>query len=495
MKKTKFEHGKKFISLFMVALLFATFAGPSVVLADDFSQTSKLGPTDPADSDHFGFSVGSDASNRYFVVGAPDKSGGGAAYVFYRGTGYEQMAKLTASDGASNDEFGYSVAIHHDFIVVGAPGDDSDEGSAYVFEFDKGGTETWNQLAKLTASDGAANDRLGTSIDIYDISTHNSDETVVVGAEHDGSSAGKVYVYENTGTWSDTTQDAILSASDGHNGNKYGHSVAVARETDQHIIVGSPGFSSGTGAAYIYKKPGGGWSTTSTHTAKLTVSEGSSGDDFGEAVDISALFGTTDVTQYAIVGAPSYGTGGKAYIFERPENLDWSTTSTYTGSFLPDDLGSGDNFGTSVTYYIDRLAIGAPNNNTNQGAVYIFSPDRNGWATDFTSSYEKQTGSDSTGGDEFGISVSMDGSETRGQIFLTSGAHLDDEGGTDRGMAFLYTYNPTEYPQNEQKPGGGGGGDRDGGVPEFQDYIYILTILIAVGMMYKVMPKFSIQKK
>ena len=76
---------------------------------------------------------------------AGDKSG--SAYVFRSsdgwdgGTTYDQVAKLTAADGAANDAFGGSVAIDGDTIVVGANGDDdggSNSGSAYVFEDDSG---------------------------------------------------------------------------------------------------------------------------------------------------------------------------------------------------------------------------------------------------------------------------------------------------------------------------------------------------------------------
>ena len=66
--------------------------------------------------------------------------------------------KITASDGASSDLFGFSVAVGNGRIVVGAYGDGSFSGSAYIFDLD--GT----QLAKITASDGAAGDYFGISV-------------------------------------------------------------------------------------------------------------------------------------------------------------------------------------------------------------------------------------------------------------------------------------------------------------------------------------------
>ena len=103
-------------------------------------------------------------------------SDSGSAYVFTRtGTTWTEQAKLTASDGAADDRFGSSVAIAGDTIVVGAYWDDdngSDSGSAYVFT--RTGT-TWTEQAKLTASDGAADDQFGRSVAI-------AGDTIVVGA-------------------------------------------------------------------------------------------------------------------------------------------------------------------------------------------------------------------------------------------------------------------------------------------------------------------------
>ena len=90
-----------------------------------------------------------------------------------------QLAKLTADDGAASDYFGYSVAISDGIAVVGARADDdkgSDSGSAYVFEMsDSSDATSWTQVAKLTADDGASGDNFGFSVAI-------SDGTIVVGA-------------------------------------------------------------------------------------------------------------------------------------------------------------------------------------------------------------------------------------------------------------------------------------------------------------------------
>jgi dUTPase len=118
----------------------------------------------------------------------------GSAYVFVRsGTAWTQQTKLTASDGAVDDNFGYSVSISGDYVVIGAYGDDvsyAEQGSAYVFV--RSGT-TWTHQAKLTASDGVANDYFGFSVSI-------SGDYILVGANSDdigtNTEQGSAYIFQ-----------------------------------------------------------------------------------------------------------------------------------------------------------------------------------------------------------------------------------------------------------------------------------------------------------
>jgi hypothetical protein len=138
-----------------------------------------------ASGDIFGQSVAIYGSTA--VVGAPYKNSyTGAVYVFVRsGTAWSQQAKLTAADGASRDYFGISVAIYGSTAVVGAPGKNSNAGAAYVFV--RSGT-AWSQQAKLTAADGASGDNFGFSVAIYR-------STGVVGALGKNSNTGAAYVF------------------------------------------------------------------------------------------------------------------------------------------------------------------------------------------------------------------------------------------------------------------------------------------------------------
>ncbi|HMA83251.1 MAG TPA: FG-GAP repeat protein, partial [Candidatus Thermoplasmatota archaeon] len=91
------------------------------------------------------------------------------------------VKKITASDGAEDDYFGFSVSISGDTIVVGAPYEDVNDdnnGSAYVFTRNNQTADDWGQVKKLTASDGAAGDQFGFSVSI-------SGDTIVVGAPYE----------------------------------------------------------------------------------------------------------------------------------------------------------------------------------------------------------------------------------------------------------------------------------------------------------------------
>ncbi|MBL6998064.1 MAG: hypothetical protein ISR75_06480, partial [Phycisphaerales bacterium] len=133
----------------------------------------------------------------------------GSAYVYrFDGSSWIET-KLLASDGAYLDEFGGSVAVDGDTVVVGARLDDdngSSSGSAYVYRFDG---SMWVET-KLLASDGASDDRFGYSVSV-------DGDTVVVGARYDddnGSSSGSAYVYRLDEREYDCNSNGILDICD-----------------------------------------------------------------------------------------------------------------------------------------------------------------------------------------------------------------------------------------------------------------------------------------
>ena len=160
-----------------------------------WTQQQNFVASDGAADDKFGFSVSLSGDTALVGAYGDDDNGGwsGSAYVFVRsGTIWTQQQKLLSGDGAASDHFGWSVSLSGDTALVGAYADDDtelDSGSAYVFI--RSGT-TWTQQGKLTASDGATGDQLGSSVSL-------SGDTALVGAQFDddtGPSSGSAYVFE-----------------------------------------------------------------------------------------------------------------------------------------------------------------------------------------------------------------------------------------------------------------------------------------------------------
>ncbi|MBC7730035.1 MAG: FG-GAP repeat protein [Microbacteriaceae bacterium] len=145
----------------------------------------KLTASDAAALDRFGFAVAT--SGALIAVGAPfdDDSGSasGSVYLFDAATG-ARLRKIVATDGGANDQFGISLELVGNHLAVGAWGDNDGAGSVYVFD-----VTTGLQLGKLVASDAAPGDILGRSVAL-------SGSAVIAGAARDGdrgADSGSVY--------------------------------------------------------------------------------------------------------------------------------------------------------------------------------------------------------------------------------------------------------------------------------------------------------------
>lgn len=333
-----------------------------------------------------------------------------------------ELAKLTASDGGADDQFGFFAAISGDTVVVGAPRND-DTGAAYVFERDAGGPGNWGQVAKLTASDGAADDRFGWSVSV-------SDGTVVVGSPRDddaGDHSGSAYLFEKPGTgWANITETAKLTASDAAELDGFGWSVSISGDMVVVGAIGDDDNGDGSGSAYLFARPQAGW-TDGTQTAKLIASDGTRDDFFGGSVSVS---GDT-----VVVGARSaeydYTYAGSAYVFERPQG-GWIDT-TETVRLMSSDAANEDYFGSSVSIRGDVAVIGAPYDDDNgygSGSAYLFERDAGGQGN--WGQVGKLTASDAAGGDNFGGSVSISGDT------VVAGASFDDDSGGSSGSAYLF---------------------------------------------------------
>jgi len=215
------------------------------------------------------------------VIGSPfdDVRGwhSGLVYVFERNGGaWTKQAKLVPDDGVEGDEFGMSVSISGDTIVVGSPGDDInmdnyDGGSAYVFERSGG---IWTQQAKLTAifdTTPSFLESLYISSDYFGTSVSISGDKVVVGSPY-SDNGGSAFVFERSGgAW---TQKAKFTADNGFEGDEFGASVSISGNT---VVAGSPK-SGAKGSVYVKNLSYGTDATSgSVRTSSASVSDASLG--------------------------------------------------------------------------------------------------------------------------------------------------------------------------------------------------------------------------
>jgi hypothetical protein len=361
------------------------------------SNQVKIKPSDGAASDFFGYFVAV-GSGRIVVGAALDDDNGvdsGSAYIFnLSGT---QLAKIKPSDGAANDTFGDSVAVGSGRIVVGAPADDdtaTNTGSAYIFNL------SGTQLAKIKASDAAANDLFGGSVSV-------GSGRIVVGARDDsdnGASSGSAYIFDLNGN-----QLAKIKASDGAVSDAFGIATAVG---SGRIVVGAVGDSdngASSGSAYIFDLNG-------NQLAKIKPSDGDVGDFFGYVVSV----GSGRIVVSAPFDNDNGSDSGSVYIFD--------LNGTQLAKIKASDGAANDGFGDSVSVGSGRIVVGADGDDddgSGSGSVYVF--DLSG------TQLAKIKASDASAADSFGSRVAV------GSGRIVVGAFGDDDNGSASGSAYIFT--------------------------------------------------------
>jgi hypothetical protein len=325
-------------------------SGSAYIYATSGTKVATLANPAPAQSDIFGSSVA--ISGTSAVVGAPYDDGTctdqGAAFVFNATTGALSLT-LANPTPVNYDDFGYSVAISGNYVVVGAPYDDTgytDSGSAYVFNATTGALVT--TLANPTP---AASDAFGYSVAI-------SGTTVVVGAPNDDTGttdSGTAYVFSTTGTLLATLAKTTRAASD-----NFGKSVAISGNI---AVVGAPNDDTGAtdaGRAFVFN------ATAGTLVANLSNPTPVASDMFGASV---AIWNNT-----AVVGIPYDDTvatdAGLAYVFNASSGALAATLNNPTPWF-------SEHFGASVAIDAGKAIVGTPlevpsTSTGDRGAAYIF---------------------------------------------------------------------------------------------------------------------------
>jgi hypothetical protein len=253
---------------------------------------------DQFDHNRDAFATSAGLSGDVAVIGADGDddvaTDAGAAYIYRRsGDNWVEEAKLTASDGQSGDNFGYSAAISGDYALIGAWNASGSQGAAYIFEYQAG---AWVEAAKLVADDGAAGDQFGSwFLDI-------DGDYAVVGALNDddlGTNAGSAYIFyrDADGNWS---QQAKLLASNGITDDQFGTSAAIS---GNFALIGS--FDGAY--AYLFERIGESW----VERYVITSSDYETGDDFAYALAMDGAYAAIGADDDVINGTET----GSAYVY------------------------------------------------------------------------------------------------------------------------------------------------------------------------------------
>jgi len=358
----------------------------------------------PSDGYPVAFGASIAASGDDLVVGAPgyitEDGVVGTAYVFHRvGPKWIEIGKLRPEfEGIDGEDFGLTVAIEGDYIVVGAPHIiggvvGGGYGRAFIFRRDDRGTpddpldDQWWQDAELRTPDEI---RFG---DLFGRSVAISDGVVLIGRPGSSQTSGSAYLYRRMdNVWRHV---GSLNPSDATYDDRFGDAVSLSAG---FALVGAPhrsDFGIRSGAAYAFREIAGAW----VQESKLTAKNAAAFDFFGNAVSLAH--------DTAVVGAqgqdvPASGAGA-AYVFVKGE-CAWSTETQLLGG----DTNGTDGFGQAVATNGHWAVIGAPGKEDasiiadHVGATYLFRRDGARW-----SEQRKLTASDPRAGLVLGASTAV----------------------------------------------------------------------------------------
>jgi len=332
-----------------------------------WAETQKIVAADGLAGDEFGYRVAIQPSQIFvtaYNATIGTNTAQGSAYVFESNFGFDdwaQVQKLTADDGAIFDNFGQSIAIDGNVLVIGANGatigDQGAQGAAYVFAYDG---ISWTQQQKLIASDGDAVDNFGVSAAI-------GDDVIFIGSPYAAvnghANQGAVYVFETSaGGWTEVDK---LTASDGAANDSFGMSMSLDGST---LVIGATG-ADGHGAAYVFQGFNG---TFWKETQKLVADDAAPGDNFGDAIGVSGSEVLIAADVATVDGNTSRGAG---YLFATPDGVTW----TQTHKFVASDGTTDDFLGAAAAYDGQTAILSSPhpviNGHAWQGAAYFYARD------------------------------------------------------------------------------------------------------------------------
>ncbi|SNR15294.1 hypothetical protein [Tenacibaculum jejuense] len=375
---------KKKILLVLTIFSFLAYSQNSCTLDETkltgtFTTTSvggtKIKASDAASNHRFGERVVIDG-NIAVTVSRSNGEAAGKVYVYTNdGSGnWSQQTILTASDSFAGDNFGSSIALQGNYLVVGASAQTNssavDTGAAYLFEYD--GSSTWTEVAIFEPSDGSSDDRFGVSASI-------EGNMVLIGARN-GSVGGCAYLYENDGTGTFTYTETKLEpqVQSNYSGARFGHDVLI--KNGRAYVSGPYDYSSvgnaSAGSVQVWDQANDGtW--LRTHRLRGTLTN----ETFGWSIDVEG--------DYLAIGAMKFETSststaneGRVYVYKADINGDYLDSNRVMIQNTDKDSFADQRLGTDVAIENGFLYVGTwGDGKTNGDAVYIFKDDgTNNWS-------------------------------------------------------------------------------------------------------------------
>jgi hypothetical protein len=338
-----------------------------------YSQLAFLTANDGEIDDWFGDSVA--VHGDIIVVGASEflSDGPGAAYVYRIITdennnfvSISQVAKLTASNGVANDYFGFSVAVRGKYILVGAIGVDKngslDFGSAYLFGnlSNNSNTPEWTELQQIQPNDL-------TEADLFGYSVAMDDNIAIIGTCRGNAAYVFAPVNSSSSSLSLSTSWTLTAKLTGSMSSDFGYSVAVTRNW---IVVGAFGDDNsngnGAGAVFVFTKTSSSSSSTWTQMTQLLAADGAAEDWFGISVSISKDASTIVVGADWVDFNSNITNSGAAYMFRNINSM-----TTQMGKFVAADRNANNSLGSSIAMENNIVVVGACGDDSYTGSVYV----------------------------------------------------------------------------------------------------------------------------
>lgn len=333
----------------------------------------EISPVELAEFANFGMSVAISGTTAIISSIGDHESSlfSGAVYVYkfnYLENTWEFSKKLKASDASIGSYFGQSIHIKNNTILIGAynaDGKESKSGATYIFEKKE---QEWVETAKIIASNGKSNDFFGYDVEII------SESIIAIGAYNaDGNNerSGTVYLYKkNEDQWQ---EDTMLLDSNGQSSDLFGYSLSGTTLNNTEVLfIGAPGTNNNelqTGSVYLYTNSDGlGWKMN----YELVESASEHNDHFGISLSFNSKGNLFVGANRAV--SNSAKKAGKVFNYE---NISLDENSLQAGTeFSAVNTTSFDHFGTSISSDNENLLISSPyttnSEKTNSGTVHFY---------------------------------------------------------------------------------------------------------------------------